>query len=146
VELEKITKQDEPNNVNKMNLESPKVSVQKSSNEMFEFLANVENFEKIMPEDIDKFEAKEDSFLFALKGMPPIKLKLNELVPSSKVVLGSTNDKIPFTLTGNITETGDNTSDVQLVFDGKFNMMMAMMVKAPLKKFINTLSENIEKL
>lgn len=146
MELEKITKQDEPNNVNKMNLESPKVSVQKSSNEMFEFLANVENFEKIMPEDIDKFEAKEDSFLFALKGMPPIKLKLNELVPSSKVVLGSTNDKIPFTLTGNITETGDNTSDVQLVFDGKFNMMMAMMVKAPLKKFINTLSENIEKL
>jgi len=129
-----------------MNLESPKVSVQKSSNEMFEFLAKVENFEKIMPEDIDKFEAKEDSFLFALKGMPPIKLKLNELVPSSKVVLGSTNDKIPFTLTGNISETGDNTSDVQLVFNGKFNMMMAMMVKAPLKKFINTLSENIEKL
>jgi len=132
--------------IHKMNLESPKVSVQKSSNEMFEFLAKVENFEKIMPEDIDKFEAKEDSFLFALKGMPPIKLKLNELVPSSKVVLGSTNDKIPFTLTGNITETGDNTSDVQLVFNGKFNMMMAMMVKAPLKKFINTLSENIEKL
>ena len=129
-----------------MNLESPKVSVQKSSNEMFEFLAKVENFEKIMPEDIDKFEAREDSFLFALKGMPEIRLKLNELIPSSKVVLGSTSDKIPFTLTGNITETGENTSDVQLVFDGKFNMMMAMMVKAPLKKFINTLSSNIEKL
>ena len=129
-----------------MNLESPKVSVKKSSNEMFEFLAKVENFEKIMPEDIDKFEAREDSFLFALKGMPEIRLKLNELVPSSKVVLGSTSDKIPFTLTGNITDTGDNTSDVQLVFDGKFNMMMAMMVKAPLKKFINTLSTNIEKL
>ena len=35
---------------------------------------------------------------------------------------------------------------VQLVFDGKFNPMMAMMVKSPLKKFINTLSENIERL
>jgi len=129
-----------------MNLESPTVSVQKSGNDMFEFLAKVENFEKIMPENIDKFEARDDSFLFALKGMPEIRLKLQELVPTSKVVLGSTSDKIPFTLTGLITETGDTTCDVQLVFDGKFNMMMAMMVKPPLRKFIDTLSENIENL
>lgn len=129
-----------------MNLESPKVSVQKSSNFMFGFLAKVENFEIIMPEEIDKFEAKEDAFIFALKGMPAIKLKLHELVPFNKVVLSSTNDNIPFTLTGIINETGDNTSDVQLVFTGKFNPMMAMMVKRPLKKFINTLAENIEKL
>ena len=129
-----------------MNLESPKVSAQKSSQEMFDFLAKVENFEHIMPENIDKFEAREDSFLFALKGMPEIKLKIQELVPNSKVVLASASDKIPFTLTGHIAETGDATSDVQLVFDGKFNMMMAMMVKAPLKKFITTLSENIENL
>ena len=129
-----------------MNIESPTVTVQKSGNEMFEFLADVKNFEKIMPEDIDKFEAREDSFIFALKGMPPIKLKLQELVPSNKVVLGSASDKLPFTLTGNITEMGDNSSEVQLVFAGKFNAMMAMMVKRPLKKFIHTLSENIEKL
>ena len=129
-----------------MNLESPKVSVQKSGNEMFEFLAKVENFEIIMPEEIDKFESRENGFIFALKGMPTIKLQLEELIPSSKVVLSSTNDKIPFTLTANIIETGDNTSDVQLVFAGKFNAMMAMMIKSPLRKFINTLAENIEKL
>ena len=129
-----------------MNLESPKVSVQKSGNEMFEFLAKVENFEIIMPEEIDKFESRENGFIFALKGMPSIKLQLEELIPSSKVVLSSTNDKIPFTLTANIIETGDNTSDVQLVFAGKFNAMMAMMIKSPLRKFINTLAENIEKL
>jgi len=129
-----------------MNLESPKVSAPKSGKEMFEFLAKVENFEQIMPENIDKFEAREDSFLFALKGMPEIKLKLQELVPSSKVVLASASDKISFTLTAHIIETGNDTSDVQFIFDGKFNMMMAMMVKAPLQKFISTLSENIESL
>ena len=61
-------------------------------------------------------------------------------------MLGSASDKIPFTLTGNIYEIDDDSSEVQLVFDGKFNTMMAMMVKSPLKKFINTLSENIEQL
>lgn len=127
-----------------MNLESPKVNVNKSDQEIFDFLSKVENFEKIMPENIDKFEAKDDAFIFALKGMPEIKLKLNELVPGQKIVLGSASDKLPFTLTANIEKKAEDNSDVQLVFDGNFNPMMAMMVKSPLQKFINTLISNIE--
>ena len=129
-----------------MNLESPTVTTSKSGKEMYDFLADPANFEKIMPENIDKFETRENGFVFALKGMPEIKLKIKELVPDSKVVLGAASDKLPFTLTGNIYEIDDNSSEVQLVFDGKFNPMMAMMVKSPLKKFIKTLSENIEQL
>ncbi len=129
-----------------MNLESPKVNVQKPDSELFEFFCDVQNFEQLMPESIKKFEADDDSFLFALKGMPEIRLKLQEQVPSNKVVLGSTDDKFPFTLTINIPKLEENSSEVQLVFDGKFNPMIAMMIKSPLQKFINTLSENIEKL
>lgn len=129
-----------------MNLESPKVTVQKSPQELFEFLAKVENFEQIMPENTDKFEAGENSFLFALKGMPEIRLKMQEQNPHSKIVLGSASDKFPFTLTGTIDSASDETSEMQLVFEGSFNPMMAMMIKGPLQKFINTLSENIAKL
>ena len=129
-----------------MNLESPKVSVQKSASEIFEFLTKVENFEKIMPENTDKFEAKEDAFLFALKGMPEIRLKLQEKVEHDKIVLGSTSEKFPFTLTGNISKNNENSSEVQLIFEGKFNPMMAMMIKGPIQKFIDTLTSNIGKL
>jgi len=130
-----------------MNLESPKVSVQKTENELFEFLADVKNFEQLMPENIEKFEIyTNDSFLFILKGMPEIRLKLQEQVPSNKIVLGSDLDNFPFTLTKNITKLDDNSSEVQLIFEGKFNMMVAMMLKNPLQKFLNTLTENIEKL
>ncbi len=128
-----------------MNLESPKVTVQKSGKEIFEYLSKVENFEHIMPENIDKFESKDDSFIFALKGMPEIRLKMQEQVEPKKIVLGSTSDKFPFTLTADIEENTTDSSDVQLKFDGKFNPMVAMMVKGPLQKFINTLIENIEK-
>ena len=76
--------------------------------------------------------------------MPEIKLKLKELVPGQKIVLGSASDKLPFTLTANIEKKAEDNSDVQLVFDGNFNPMMAMMVKSPLQKFINTLISNIE--
>ena len=71
-----------------MNLESPKVTVQKSSKEIFEYLSKVENFEHIMPSNIDKFEAGKESFLFALKGMPEIELKLEEVEAPKKIVFG----------------------------------------------------------
>ncbi len=128
-----------------MNLESPKVTVQKSSKEMFEYLSKVENFEHIMPENIDSFKVEENSFKFALKGMPEIRLKMQEQESPKKIVLGSTSDKFPFTLTADIEENTKDSSDVQLKFDGNFNPMVAMMVKGPLQKFINALIGNIEK-
>jgi len=126
-----------------MNLESPKVTVQKSKEEIFNFLSKAENFKDIMPENIDKFEATDNSFLFALKGMPEIRLNLLEQESTNKVVLGSASDKFPFTLTADIEDVNKSSSDVQLFFNGKFNAMMAMMVKGPLQKFIDTLIKNI---
>ena len=129
-----------------MNLESTKVSVAKSSKEVFEFLINLQNFEQLMPENTQKFEVDGDSFLFALKGMPEIRLILKEKTEFSNITLGAASSKLPFTLAGNISEISDDKCEVQLTFDGDFNPMMAMMVKKPLTKFIEVLADNISKI
>ena len=127
-----------------MNLESPKVSIDKSAQDIFDFLINVENFEKLMPENISKFEVLDNGkFLFALKGMPEIVLKQQEATPPNKIVLGAAGGKLDFSLTGDITETETNKSEVKLTFSGDFNPMMAMMIKGPISKFIETLAVNI---
>ena len=127
-----------------MKLDSPKVIVDKSPQAVFDFLSNVQNFEKLMPETISKFEVLDtDKFLFALKGMPEIVLKTKETDAPSKIVLGAAGGKIDFALTGHISEVDENKSEVQLVFSGDFNPMMAMMIKGPISKFIETLSSNI---
>lgn len=129
-----------------MNLESPKVSVKKNAQDVYQFLMNVENFEQIMPESKQKFEKLSDEkFLFQLKGMPEIVLKQKESTAPSTVVLGAASDKLPFTLTANIADQGTE-ADVQLVFDGQFNAMMGMMIKGPIQNFINALSENLSKI
>ena len=130
-----------------MNLESTKVTVEKSAQYMFEALSDVQNFEKLMPESISKFEVTgTDSFIFGLKGMPEIKLKMKDKIAHSAIVLGAASDKLPFTLTANIGKVSANSSEIQLVFDGEFNAMMGMMIKGPIGKFIETLSENMGKL
>jgi ribosome-associated toxin RatA of RatAB toxin-antitoxin module len=130
-----------------MNLESPKVTVQKSAQELFDLLTDVKSFEKLMPDNIAKFEViGEDAFIFGLKGMPEIKLKMKEKVAPSKVVLGAASDKLPFTLIANIDAISNNSCEVQFDFEGEFNPMMAMMIKGPIGKFIETLAANMTKL
>ena len=129
-----------------MNIEGTKVTTQKSAKEIFTFFIELSNFENLMPENIQKFEVDGDSFIFGLKGMPEIRLVLKGKTEYSNVTLGAASSKLPFTLSANIEEVTENSSTVQLQFDGEFNAMMAMMIKAPLTKFVNTLTENIEKL
>ena len=130
-----------------MHIESPKVTADKSQQEMFDFLTNAENYEQLMPESKEKFEVRDEkTFVFGLKGMPVIKLQIRETIEPELVVLGSTSDKLDFTLKAHISALNENQSEVQMEFNGEFNAMMAMMVKKPLSKFIDTLAENIGKL
>ncbi|MBU2930184.1 SRPBCC family protein [Winogradskyella psychrotolerans] len=128
-----------------MKLESPKVTLDKSAEDTFNFLSDVKNFESLMPENISKFEVLEnDKFLFALKGMPEIVLKKKEAIPNSKIVLGAAGGKLDFALVADILETEPNKTDVKLNFEGEFNAMMAMMIKGPISKFIETLVTNMK--
>ena len=129
-----------------MNLESPKVSIDKSAQIVFDFLTDVKNFKPLMPENTSKFELIDDeTFLFALSGMPEIVLKKKSLESPKTIVLGAAGGKLDFSLTAVIEFISENQSNVQLKFEGDFNAMMAMMIKGPISKFIETLAINIPK-
>jgi len=126
-----------------MKLESKKSVIKKSQKEFYQFLTNLPNFKQLMPSTTDKFEVDGDSFLFSLKGMPEIRLVLKEKNEFNQLVFAAASSKLNFTLTAVINEIDDNTNcETQLFFYGDFNPMMAMMIKNPLQKFIDTLVEN----
>jgi carbon monoxide dehydrogenase subunit G len=128
-----------------MTIEGNKISVNKSAKEIFDFLADFKNFKQLMPEEVQKFEADETSFIFGIKGMPDVRLiKKSESEPT-QIILEGASSKLPVELIADITDNGDY-SDVKLTFNGDFNPMIKMMVQKPLKKFIETLTNNIEKL
>lgn len=129
-----------------MNLETKKSIINKSQKDFFEYLTDLNNFEHLMPENNTKFEVDGDSFIFGLKGMPEIRLVVKEKQEFNKIVLGAASSKLDFSLTVNIIEISENSCETQLLFNGDFNPMMAMMVKGPLQKFIDTLTENASKL
>ena len=67
------------------------------------------------------------------------------MVSPHTIILGAAGGKLDFSLTAKIESLSVTQSDVQLTFEGDFNAMMAMMIKAPISKFIETLALNIPK-
>ena len=86
-----------------MKLNSKVNNINISDNQLFEKLNIIENFKKIMPENISKFEIIDtETLIFSLKGMPAIKLVIGEKTTPSSIVLNSSESKISFSLTAHI--------------------------------------------
>lgn len=128
-----------------MKLEGRKIIVNKSSEQLVQMLKNPADYRELMPDSLQNFEAREDGFKFSLKGMPEIALKIAE-VSDREVVLKSAASNLDFELKGTMNQLAENQTEVQLLFDGKFNPFIKMMVEKPLQNFINSLSDSLEKL
>jgi hypothetical protein len=114
---------------------------------LFYKLTDINNYEKIMPENISKFEIIDsNTLIFSLKGMPEIKLVFGEKISPSLITLNSSESKINFSLTAHINKIDESNCNFSLEFNGDLNPMIQMMVKTPLQSFINDLSNNISKL
>ncbi|MDP9960512.1 SRPBCC family protein [Chryseobacterium lathyri] len=126
-----------------MNLEGRKIIVNKSSKDLSEILKSPENYKDFMPDGLQKFETRDNGFKFGLQGMPEIALKIDE-VNEQKAVLKSASSSLDFTLTAALNSINENQTEVQMLFEGKFNPFIKMMVEKPLQNFINTLTDKIE--
>ncbi len=128
-----------------MNLEGRKIIVNKSVKELVEMLNTPEGYRELMPDSLQSFEVRDQGFKFSLKGMPEIALVIDE-VTEYQVTLKSASSSLDFALKGMMSPINDNQTEVQLLFEGKFNPFIKMMVEKPLKNFIDALTDNIEKI
>ena len=130
-----------------MTLNSISNELKLSDQNLFYKLTDINNYEKIMPENISKFEIIDsNTLIFSLKGMPEIKLVFGEKISPSLITLNSSESKINFSLTAHIDKIDESNCNFSLGFNGDLNPMIQMMVKTPLQSFINDLSNNISKL
>ncbi len=128
-----------------MNITSEKVTISKKPAEFFALMADLKNMKMVMPESVIRFEADENTFVFGLKGMPDVRLLIDEIKEPELLKFKAASSKLDFTLSCvlNETETG---AEIQYLFEGNFNPMMKMMVERPLTKFIEDLATSTAKL
>ncbi len=127
-------------------LESDKVTVNKTSKEVFDFLSDFNNYERLMPEQVTDWKSTVDECSFTIKGMASLGMKMKEKTPNSSIVIEK-NGKAPFDffLLCNI-EDKQAQSEVQLIFDADLNVMLKMMASKPLTNFLNLLASKLKEI
>ena len=112
-------------------------------NKVFDFLADFNNFEHLMPDQVSDWKSDADSCSFSVKGMGKVGMKyakkespvLIEMVPYGK-------SPISFSLKIKLAEQDGGTKASGEV-DADLNPMLAMMAKRPLENLINEITSRL---
>ena len=128
-------------------IESEEVTLNKSPEEVFNFLSDFNNLKKIMPEQVVDWQSTETDCSFTIKGMASLGMELAEKTPHSQIKIAR-KGKAPFdfNLFCNMAAADGNSTKLKLAFDADLNPMLKMMAEKPLKNFLNILAENFKKL
>ena len=123
-----------------MKIETEHQLVNAEAEEIFNFLTDFNNFEKLLPEDkIENWNSTSGECSFRIKGMTDIGMKIENTQPHSLINVISYH-KVPFNFTLDIHLNGvENGTNAYCVFNGDVNPFMKMMVEKPLTNFFNML-------
>lgn len=129
-------------------IETAKVQVQKTAEEIFNFLLNFNNFQKLMPEGkVSGWNSSDKDFSFVFSGMARIGMAHSSNVPHKEIhIVSSGSNPFDFTLKVNIDGKEDGSSQVHMEFVAEINPFIKAMVEKPLENFFNALTQNLQKL
>jgi len=128
-------------------IESNIAEINNSPEKVYSFLSDLNNLEKLMPEQVINWKSTEDTCSFTIKGMTDLSMKISEKTPFSKVEIVP-GEKAPFnfSLIINLQNPKENLCVAQIIFDAELNAMMEMLARKPLQNFVNMLAAKLKEL
>ena len=122
---------------------SPEVIVNRTAENFFAKIGDLNNLKEIIPSQIEDFESTTNTCSFKMKGMPKLYLEIGEKIEHSKISLTAKDSKVPFSLDCFITEKGKQCQ-ARLEINAELNMMMKMMIEKPLTQFLDVLASKMQ--
>lgn len=119
------------------NIEST-VSIESPINEVFDFLADLNNHQQLMPENIYNWSSTKEEARFTIQNMAKLAIKVSSII-QNKEIIAKPSEAAPFDmeLKWTLNDLGDGKTQATHTFSAELNMMMKMIVSAPLQKLVN---------
>ncbi len=112
-------------------------------NDVYLFLADLENHEQLMPENVENWSSTPDEASFNIKNMGKLSLKVKSRTEDEEIIIVPA-EKPPFDLElkWNLSSNNDQT-DAVFTITADLNMMMKMVASGPLQKLANHETQSI---
>jgi len=102
--------------------------------QVYQFLADMNNHQQLMPDNIYNWSSTADTASFTIQNMAKLAIHISEKVENEKLVAVPT-EKPPFDLSlqWSVQDNGNSTT-ATLTISADLNMMMKMLAAGPLQK------------
>lgn len=121
-----------------MTLITNHIDLAQSAAQVYAFLADCNNHEQLMPENIYNWSSTQDEARFTIQNMAKLALKVDQRIPDQEIRI-VLQEKAPFDVNMRwlIETTGEKTSKASLIIEADLNMMMKMLASGPLQKLVD---------
>lgn len=127
-----------------MKVSSRRVLIQASDQKIYSLLNNFNNFEKVLPEQIQHWESTTESCKFTIQGLLTMTLSILEKHEFSKIIYRADNDKnIQVTIVVNITGESEK-SEIWIEANVDVPVFLSAMLNKPLQNFVDLMAEKIK--
>jgi len=111
-----------------------KATINKPIQEVYQFLADMNNHQQLMPEGVTEWQSTNDTASFKVQNMITLKLKFGEKAENSLIkIVPAEAPPFDLGLTWQLTPANGSTQ-VFYTISAELNMMMKMMASGPLQK------------
>lgn len=114
------------------------VIIQKPISELYVFLADLNNHEQLMPDNIYNWSSTAEEARFTIQNMAKLALKVDQRVENKEIVC-IPSEEVPFAikLTWKVEEQSPEETRATFVIEAELNMMMKMIAAGPLQKLVD---------
>ena len=124
---------------------SKKVIINAKPEKVFSFLADFNNFEKLLPDQVTNWQSTDKNCSFTIKGMADLAMHISEKQEYSKIRYSSEGKSpFPFHMDSDFNEMEGGQTETQVTINAKLNPMLKMMASRPLSNFVNILAEKLK--
>jgi carbon monoxide dehydrogenase subunit G len=129
-----------------MTIFKSKIIINKPINEVYQFLADMNNHQRLMPENIQDWSSNLDEARFKIQNMASLALKIESRIADSEIKIIPL-EKPPFDLELKwVLTTAGSATEVMLTIAADLNMMMKMLASGPLQKLADHETQMLTKI
>jgi carbon monoxide dehydrogenase subunit G len=123
-----------------------KININRSLGDVYQFLADFNNHQQLMPDNIQNWTSTFNGASFGIQNMAQLSLQIAERVENQSIKIVATGNP-PFSvqLNWDLEADGDSTN-VTFAINAELNMMMKMMASGPLQKLADHEVESLSAL
>jgi hypothetical protein len=128
-----------------MTIIQSKTTINKPVAEVYSFLADLNNHQQLMPENIYNWSSTTDEARFTIQNMAKLALKVASRAENQEIViLPSEQAPFPVELKWTLNDLGNGTTEAVHTISAELNMMMKMLASGPLQKLADHQTEKLK--